>query len=33
MESFFALLQMNVLDRQRWHSREELGRPPWASVV
>jgi transposase InsO family protein len=24
MESFFALLQKNVLDRQRWHSREEL---------
>ena len=24
MESFFALLQKNVLDRQRWYSREEL---------
>ena len=24
MESFFALLQKNVLDRQRWVSREEL---------
>ena len=24
MESFFALLQKNVLDRQRWTSREEL---------
>ena len=24
MESFFALLQNNVLDRQRWTSREEL---------
>jgi transposase InsO family protein len=24
MESFFALLQNNVLDRQRWASREEL---------
>jgi len=24
MESFFSLLQKNVLDRQRWHSREEL---------
>jgi putative transposase len=24
MESFFALLQRNVLDRQRWHTREEL---------
>jgi len=24
MESFFALLQRNVLDRQRWTSREEL---------
>jgi transposase InsO family protein len=24
MESFFALLQNNVLDRQRWNSREEL---------
>ena len=24
MESFFALLQKNVLDRQRWHSREGL---------
>ncbi len=23
MESFFALLQKNVLDRQRWHSRKE----------
>ena len=22
MESFFALLQKNVLDRQRWHTRE-----------
>jgi putative transposase len=25
MESFFALLQKNVLDRQRWSTREELG--------
>lgn len=24
MESFFALLQKNVLDRQRWESRDEL---------
>jgi putative transposase len=24
MESFFALLQKNVLDRQRWATREEL---------
>lgn len=24
MESFFALLQKNVLDRRRWTSREEL---------
>jgi putative transposase len=24
MESFFALLQKNVLDRQRWSNREEL---------
>src|SRR6185437_9948636 len=24
MESFFALLQKNVLDRQRWNSREQL---------
>jgi putative transposase len=24
MESFFALLQKNVLDRQRWDSREQL---------
>lgn len=24
MESFFALLQKNVLDRQRWPNREEL---------
>ncbi|EHK85179.1 putative transposase [Rhodococcus pyridinivorans AK37] len=24
MESFFALLQKNVLDRQRWSEREEL---------
>ena len=24
MESFFALLQNNVLDRQRWTTREEL---------
>jgi transposase InsO family protein len=24
MESFFALLQNNVLDRRRWASREEL---------
>jgi putative transposase len=24
MESFFALLQNNVLDRQRWTAREEL---------
>jgi hypothetical protein len=24
MESFFALLQKNVLDRQRWASREQL---------
>jgi putative transposase len=24
MESFFALLQKNVLDRQRWSSREQL---------
>jgi putative transposase len=26
MESFFALLQRNVLDTQRWAPREELGR-------
>jgi putative transposase len=24
MESFFALLQKNVLDRQQWSTREEL---------
>jgi transposase InsO family protein len=24
MESFFALLQKNVLDRQRWHTRDQL---------
>jgi len=24
MESFFALLQKNVLDRQRWPDREQL---------
>jgi putative transposase len=24
MESFFALLQKNVLDRQRWGSRDEV---------
>ncbi len=24
MESFFALLQKNVLDRQRWATRDEL---------
>ena len=24
VESFFALLQKNVLDRQRWNTREEL---------
>jgi transposase InsO family protein len=24
MESFFSLLQKNVLDRQRWATREEL---------
>jgi putative transposase len=24
MESFFALLQRNVLDRHRWNSRDEL---------
>jgi putative transposase len=24
MESFFALLQKNVLDRQRWKTRDEL---------
>ncbi|GAB48285.1 putative transposase [Mobilicoccus pelagius NBRC 104925] len=24
MESFFALLQKNVLDRQRWSTREDL---------
>jgi len=24
MEAFFALLQKNVLDRQRWATREEL---------
>jgi transposase InsO family protein len=24
MESFFALLQKNVLDRQQWNTREEL---------
>jgi putative transposase len=25
MESFFSLLQKNVLNRQRWRTREELG--------
>ncbi len=25
MESFFALLQKDVLDRQRWSTRDELG--------
>ena len=25
MESFFALLQKNVLDRQRWATRDQLG--------
>jgi transposase InsO family protein len=25
MESFFALLQRNVLDRQRWSTRAQLG--------
>jgi putative transposase len=24
MESFFALLQKNILDRQRWANRDEL---------
>ena len=24
MESFFSLLQKNVLNRKRWHSRQEL---------
>jgi putative transposase len=24
MESFFALLQKNVLDRRRWHTRDQL---------
>jgi transposase InsO family protein len=24
MESFFALLQKNVLDRQRWRTRDNL---------
>jgi putative transposase len=24
MESFFALLQKNLLDRKRWRTREEL---------
>ena len=24
MESFFSLLQKNVLDRRRWNTREEL---------
>ena len=24
MESFFALLQKNVLDRQRWSTRDQL---------
>jgi putative transposase len=24
MESFFSLLQKNVLNRQRWHSRQDL---------
>ena len=24
MESFFALLQRNILDRQRWTSRDQL---------
>lgn len=24
MESFFALLQKNVLDRRRWNTRQEL---------
>jgi transposase InsO family protein len=24
MESFFALLERNVLNRQRWHTRREL---------
>lgn len=24
MESFFSLLQRNVLDRQPWHTREQL---------
>ncbi len=24
MESFFALLQNNVLDRRRWHTRHDL---------
>jgi transposase InsO family protein len=25
MESFFSLLQKNVLDRKRWATKEELG--------
>jgi len=29
MESFFALLQNNVLDRQSWATREEL----WIAIV
>jgi transposase InsO family protein len=29
MESFFALLQKNVLDKQRWRSREELRLAIW----
>lgn len=24
MESFFALLQKNVLNKRRWHTRQEL---------
>jgi hypothetical protein len=28
MESFFALLQKHVLDRQRWTTRDELRRAP-----
>lgn len=27
MESFFALLQKNVLNRKRWANREELRHP------
>ena len=27
MESFFSLLQNNVLSRQRWHSRQEVRLP------